>query len=84
MVVHAIPSGLRFREVISHIAKLFRALRKPVLPTFPFSRRQRVIDAAVELLTSQLPCLGCAFVAAPSRLLCRRDKRLIDEAADCF
>src|SRR5262249_6981620 len=35
MVVHALPLALRLREVVSHIAKLFRALRKPVLPSVP-------------------------------------------------
>ena len=84
MVMHAITLGLRFREVVSHIAKLFWALRKPVLPSFPFFGRQQVIDAAVDFLTSPLACLGCAFVAAPSRLLCRGEERLLDEAADSF
>jgi hypothetical protein len=48
MVMHAIALGLRFREVVSHIAKLFWALRKPVLPSFPFFGRQQVIGAAVD------------------------------------
>ena len=84
MVEDAISSALQFREVASYVAKLFRTLRKPTLASFAFVGRQRAIDAAIEFFTGQLRCLGCAFVAAPSRLLCHRDKRLIDEAADCF
>jgi hypothetical protein len=84
MVMHAMYSNLRFGQIASYIAKLFWTLRKLALPSFPFFDRQRVIESVIDFFTSQLGCLRCAFVAAPSRLLCRRDKRLIDEAADCL